>query len=109
LVKFRRGLLFWFFPSPAESTALLFFVRFMGPVVPPCNYGLFHVIFLPRQQLPSWPRRQWQWGPWLSFYAFCFRMQDFLIVVGTFKKLIYPSWEVPDSQPWRIKAKFICG
>lgn len=36
---------------------------FTGPGDLPCNYGLFHVIFLPRQQLPPWAEETMAKGP----------------------------------------------
>lgn len=66
---------------------------FVGPAILACTYGLFHVIFFPRQQLTSWQTRQWECVSLVSFYTFCFRMQDFLIVCLGFSKSLFTNAE----------------
>ena len=99
-------MIFFFSPGPAENTGSISFLSFFffiffaifcsvarGPQSWPCNYGVFHVIFLPRQWLTSWQRRQWQCVSLLSFYTFCFRMQDFLMVCLGFSKSLFTDPE----------------
>lgn len=98
--NFRMEKLSRFFPLLGQLKAhgallvscYFFNLVFMGPGV--LALQIRHlVIFLPRQQLTSWQSRQWQCVSLLSFYTFCFKMQDFLMVCLGFSKSLFTDPE----------------
>lgn len=78
----------------------IFCLVFVGPGVLALQLWRL-VIFLPRPQLTSWQSGQWQCVSLLSFYTFCFKMQDFLMVCLGFSKSLFTDPE--GCQPHALK------